>query len=86
MSVESMRPRIDEALFRGNKVEAIKIYREEAGCQLMEAKNAVEAIEKELRKAKPERFRRQSSASGAIGLRLVAIAIALAVLAYVLLK
>jgi hypothetical protein len=84
MTLETIRPQIEAALFRGNKIEAIKLYREAAGCQLMEAKNAVEAIEKELRKSKPALFARRSS--NGIAIRLVLIAIALVVLAYVLLR
>jgi len=37
-----------EALRRGNKIEAIKIYRELTGVGLAEAKQAVEAIESRL--------------------------------------
>jgi hypothetical protein len=38
-------PQIQEALRRGNKIEAIKIYRELTGVGLAEAKQAVEAFE-----------------------------------------
>jgi ribosomal protein L7/L12 len=38
------RARIDDALRRGNKIEAIKILREDAGCGLAEAKKTVEAL------------------------------------------
>lgn len=38
-------PQIQDALRRGNKIEAIKIYREMTGVGLAEAKQAVEAYE-----------------------------------------
>ncbi len=41
-------PQIEEALRRGNKIEAIKIYRELTGVGLAEAKQAVEEIETRL--------------------------------------
>jgi len=39
---------IEHMLRRGNKIEAIKIYREKTGVGLKEAKDAVEAIERRL--------------------------------------
>jgi ribosomal protein L7/L12 len=38
-------PEIQEALRRGNKIEAIKIYRELTGVGLAEAKQAIERFE-----------------------------------------
>jgi ribosomal protein L7/L12 len=40
---------IEHLLRRGNKIEAIKVYREKTGAGLKEAKDAVEAIERRLR-------------------------------------
>ncbi|HET9588392.1 MAG TPA: ribosomal protein L7/L12 [Anaerolineales bacterium] len=40
--------RVVDVLRRGNKIEAIKIYRELYNCGLAEAKQAVDAIEKRL--------------------------------------
>ena len=37
-------PQIQEALRRGNKIEAIKIYREQTGVGLAEAKQAVDNL------------------------------------------
>ena len=42
-------PAIEQMLRGGNKIEAIKIYREKTGVGLKEAKDAVEAIERRLR-------------------------------------
>lgn len=41
-------PEIQEALRRGNKIEAIKIYRELTGVGLAEAKQAIERFEPRL--------------------------------------
>jgi len=38
------RVKIDDALRRGSKIEAIKILREDAGCGLAEAKKTVETV------------------------------------------
>jgi hypothetical protein len=48
--------RINEALFAGRLIEAIKIYRVATGCGLKEAKDFVEALETRLRGEMPERF------------------------------
>ena len=39
-------PRLQEAIQKGNKIEAIKVYRELTNCDLREAKDAVEAMER----------------------------------------
>ena len=54
--------RIREAIFAGRKIEAIKLYRESTGQGLKQAKDAVELLEAELRRAEPERFSVSSSA------------------------
>jgi ribosomal protein L7/L12 len=41
-------PQIQEALQRGNKIEAIKIYRELTGVGLAEAKQVIDGIESRL--------------------------------------
>lgn len=47
---------IKSALFAGEKIRAIKLYREALGGGLAEAKTAVERLEAELRTTSPERF------------------------------
>lgn len=42
-------PEIQEALRRGNKIEAIRIYRELTGVGLAEAKQAIERLESQSR-------------------------------------
>lgn len=47
---------VKEAIFRGQKIEAIRLYRECTAAGLAEAKTAVEQLEAELRAAEPDRF------------------------------
>jgi hypothetical protein len=47
---------VQSALFNGNKIAAIKIYRQDTGSSLADAKDAVEKLEAELRAASPEKF------------------------------
>jgi hypothetical protein len=47
---------IKDALVRGQKVEAIRLYRECTGSRLVEAKAAVEALEAEMRAHEPRQF------------------------------
>ena len=48
-SAPSLSPKIQEALRRGNKIEAIKIYREMTGVGLAEAKQAIDQAEQFLK-------------------------------------
>ncbi len=52
---------IQEALFKGDKIEAIKLYREGTNLGLKESKEAVEKLETELRQKSPERFTAKAS-------------------------
>ncbi len=47
---------VHTAIFAGRKIEAIKLYRRQSGVGLAEAKQHVEALERELRAAGPERY------------------------------
>jgi ribosomal protein L7/L12 len=44
----TLSPQIQDALRRGNKIEAIKIYRELTGVGLAEAKQAIDRLESRL--------------------------------------
>jgi len=84
------RQRIEEALYRGSKIEAIKIYREVTNTGLAEAKHAVEQMEAELRAqaptSMPYRELPPPAAPPALGCTLIIVAfgvIALAVLCFV---
>lgn len=58
---------IEDALFAGRKIEAIKQYREFTGCDLKESKESVEAYEKQLRQTMPEKFAAAPKKSGCLG-------------------
>jgi len=59
---------IDQALFHGRKIEAIKLYRTVAGCDLKEAKDAVERRDGELRTRDPSLFADKKSGCLAVAL------------------
>lgn len=40
---DRLSPQVREAVNRGSKIEAIKLYREETGAGLLDAKNVIEA-------------------------------------------
>jgi len=66
---------IREALFRGQKIEAIKLYRESADTGLAEAKTAVEKLEAELRAASPEKFTAAAPRKGCLGVVVIICAL-----------
>ena len=55
---------VEKEIFAGNKIAAIKLYREGTGVGLAEAKQAVEKMESDLRKARPEQFRNPEGKKG----------------------
>ena len=59
-----VQQRITEALYQGNKIEAVRLYREAANTGLAEAKQAVEQMEAELRTQTPTRFAQPAIPSG----------------------
>lgn len=58
---------IKETIFSGQKIAAIKLYREATGAGLTDAKNEVEKIETELRAASPEKFKAAPAGKGCLG-------------------
>jgi hypothetical protein len=67
---------IKQALFQGQKIEAIKLYREYTETGLAEAKSAVEELEAELRKSSPNLFSAKPAGKGCMGVVMVVCAIA----------
>ena len=61
---EQQRQAINAEIFGGQKISAIKLYREATGAGLKEAKDAVEEIEKDLRQREPNRFAKPAGKSG----------------------
>ncbi|MFP6616882.1 MAG: ribosomal protein L7/L12 [Candidatus Hydrogenedentota bacterium] len=53
---ESTKAELAKLIVTGKKIPAIKLYREETGLGLKEAKEAAEALEKEMREAAPDKF------------------------------
>jgi hypothetical protein len=70
---------INEALFAGRKIEAIKIYRTATRADLREAKDFVEAVEARLRSEMPERFVPRQVNLSVVGCAFMILALALAV-------
>ena len=48
---------VQAAVFNGEKIRAIKIYREDTGASLYDAKQAIERLETEWRASSPEKFK-----------------------------
>lgn len=67
------RDDINEALFAGRKIEAIKIYREATGQGLLEAKEFIDKLADRLREKYPDRMPANSAGCGMAVLMLGAI-------------
>jgi hypothetical protein len=69
---EEALSQIKEAVVRGRKIEAIRMYREFTGAGLAEAKNAVEQLEEKWRVAEPDAFAAEPESDGQPPIKLVA--------------
>ncbi|HKQ36504.1 MAG TPA: hypothetical protein VJ063_00420 [Verrucomicrobiae bacterium] len=58
---------VQAAIFDGNKIEAIRIYRQDTGSSLSDAKDAVEKLEAEWRGSSPEKFKAPARRRGCGG-------------------
>lgn len=63
---EEQWKQIKDALRAGNKIEAIKLYREFTSSPLVEAKDAIDKLEAEMRIAEPEKFPKRTGCFGMI--------------------
>jgi len=70
---------IKEAIFRGEKITAIKLYRDATGLGLAKAKAAVERLEAELRSSSPFEFKKEES-RGCLGIVLIFIVLAVGII------
>jgi ribosomal protein L7/L12 len=52
----NLMDQVNEALFRGRLIDAIRLYRQSTGSGLKEAKDFVQVLEARLRAQMPERF------------------------------
>jgi len=59
---------IEEQVFAGQKIAAIKLYREHSGEGLKEAKDFVETLEAELRAKDPGKFVSRPAGKGCLGM------------------
>jgi Ribosomal protein L7/L12 C-terminal domain len=59
--------RLSDYLFRGEKIQAIKVYRDMTGLGLKEAKDAVEDLERSFRASDPGRFTASPQGKGCLG-------------------
>ena len=55
---------IKEALYEGRKIEAIKIYRDQTGAGLADAKQFIEDLADELYAGEPEKFKSAPKTGG----------------------
>lgn len=58
---------IRDSLFRGNKIQAIKHYREATGLGLAESKAFIDALELRLRQDEPDQFAAAAKKAGCVG-------------------
>ena len=68
---------IEQQLFAGRKIEAIKLLREAMDCDLKEAKETIDEHEQELRAAYPEKFK--SGGTGCVGVLMLSLVVSVAV-------
>jgi hypothetical protein len=80
---ENKLAQIKEALFRGQKILAIKLHREATGSGLAEAKNEVEKLESNLRASSPEKFAAAPSGKGCLATIVMVCVVVGAVLIWV---
>ena len=62
---------LSESIFRGRKIEAIKLYRGMTGLGLKEAKDAVEELEKSLRVTSADKFSATPQGGGCLSVIVV---------------
>ena len=77
---------IEEALFTGRKIEAIKLYRKSTGQGLKESKDFIDALELDLRRESPEKFLRPNRKGGCAAVLALLFACGAAVMISALLR
>ena len=76
--------KIREALEEGNKIKAIKVYREATGKGLKEAKDSIDALVLELKQKDPERYAKLSSGKGCTPVVVFGIGLVIALILFLL--
>lgn len=74
--LEDVPHELQDLIFAGRRIPAIKLAREKKGWGLKEAKDHIEDIEAQLRERFPERFTATSSGQGCLGVVLAGLALA----------
>lgn len=74
--LEDVSPAVQDSIYSGEKIKAIKALRDEKGLGLKEAKEEAERIEEELRELSPDGFTAKQG-SGCMGVIVMAIAVAM---------
>ena len=64
---------VRDALFRGNKIQAIKHYREATGLGLAESKAFIDALELRLRQEEPDQFAAAANKAGCAGVLAISV-------------
>ena len=62
---DQMREILDH-IYRGERIHAVKLYREFRECSLLEAKEFIEQLESELREQSPQEFKPSSTGCASI--------------------
>ena len=75
---ESQLAEIKSMVFAGNKIAAIKLYRQHTSLGLAESKTAIDQMEVELRVSSPEQFAKPAN-KGCLGMVMIGAGIAGAV-------
>ena len=77
---------VQAAIFNGEKIAAIKMYRDDTGASLADAKDAVDRLEAEWRAASPDKFKAPPAKNKGCGicLLLVLASIGVVLLLYLL--
>lgn len=70
---DQIRDRINEAIFAGHKIEAIKLYREATGEGLREAKEFIETLTDKLHEEYPDKVPAKTAGCGAAVLFVAAV-------------
>ena len=70
---------VTDAIFIGQKIGAIKLYREATNASLVEAKEFVEKLEAELRLQYPDKFTAAPSSQSMTVLILIAVMVAIGI-------
>jgi hypothetical protein len=80
MSREPSQEQIDEirqTIFAGQKINAIKLYRQATGCDLKHAKDVIEDLQDRLWQESPEKFTSPPGQTSGCGLLLVVFLVAI---------